>query len=104
MKKEICLAAVSLLLVACVGTKELTIGALVFRAEKTMEINVSRYDTKAIHKAKHTNELIADGKTHLRIDYKNSGVGSNACGPELDKKYQLCEKEVEFSFTIAPKK
>ena len=85
-------------------TKELTIGDLVFRAEKTMEINVSQYSTAAIQKAKHTDELVSDGKTHLRIDYKNSGVGSGACGPELSKKYQLCEKEVEFAFTISPKK
>lgn len=85
-------------------TKELVIGDLVFRAEKTMEINVSRYSTKDIQKAKHTDELVADGKTHLRIDYKNSGVGSAACGPALAKQYQLCEKEVEFAFSISPKK
>lgn len=86
------------------GTKELTIGSLVFRADKEMEINVSRFSTKAIEKAKHTNELASDGMTHLRIDYKNSGVGSAACGPELNKKYRLDEKEIEFSFAVAPKK
>jgi beta-galactosidase len=85
-------------------TKELIIGDLIFRAEKTMEINVSRFSTSAIQKAKPTDELVADGKTHLRIDYKNSGVGSAACGPELAKRYQLCEKEVSFTFTISPKK
>ncbi len=85
-------------------TKELSIGDLVIRAEKTMEINVSKYSTKAIQKAKHTDELVADGFTHVRVDYKNSGVGSAACGPELAKKYRLDEKDVEFAFSMAPKK
>lgn len=36
----------------------------------------------------------------INIDYKMSGVGSNSCGPELDKKYQLNEKEFEFEFYL----
>ena len=86
------------------ATKEIEIGELVFRAKKTMEINVSKFSTKAIQKAKHTDELVADGFTHLRIDYKNSGVGSAACGPELAAEFRLAEKEIDFAFTISPAK
>ena len=67
-----------------------------------MEINVSRYSTAALLKAEHTDELIADGKTHLRIDYKVSGIGSNSCGPELEQEYRLAEKEIRFTFSIQP--
>jgi len=84
------------------GVKMLRIGKLEFVPADTMEINVSNYSTAALYKAEHTDELVADGKIHLRIDYKVSGVGSNSCGPELEKEYRLSEKEVQFAFTIKP--
>ena len=83
------------------AVKWLRIGDLEFRAED-MEINVSRFSTAALLKAEHTDELVADGKTHLRIDYKVSGIGSNSCGPELEKKYRLAEKEIDFCFSVRP--
>jgi beta-galactosidase len=84
------------------GVKMLQIGKLEFVAADTMEINVSKYSTAALYKAEHTDELVADGKTHLRIDYKVSGVGSNSCGPDLEEEYRLSEKEISFAFTIKP--
>lgn len=82
-------------------TKMLQIGNLAFNAEE-MEINVSRYSIDALLKAEHTDELVMDHKTHLRIDYKVSGLGSHSCGPDLEKKYRLDEKEIDFSFSIRP--
>ena len=82
-------------------TKMLKIGKLLFTAEKAFEFNASNYSTSAIYKAEHTDELKADGKTHLRIDYKVSGVGSNSCGPILDEKYRLSEKKINFQFSIS---
>ena len=84
------------------AVKMLQIGHLEFLAEDTMEINVSRYSTAALLAAEHTDELISDGKTHLRIDYKVSGIGSNSCGPSLEKEYRLAEKEIDFRFTLRP--
>ena len=84
------------------AVKMLRIGKLEFLAEDEMEINVSRFSTAALLKAEHTDELAADGKTHLRIDYKVSGIGSNSCGPELEPKYRLAEKEVAFAISIRP--
>ena len=55
-----------------------------------------------LYQAKHTDELKKDGKTHLRIDYKVSGLGSNSCGPELPEKYRLAEKEIVFTFSVKP--
>ena len=67
-----------------------------------MEVCVSRYSTAALTKAEHTDELHADGKTHLRIDYKVSGIGSHSCGPELEPRYRLSEKEIKFQYSIIP--
>ena len=64
-----------------IKTKMLKIGRLTFGTDGEFEFNASKYSTKAIRKATHTDELVADGKVHLRIDYKVSGVGSSACGP-----------------------
>ena len=83
------------------GTKMLQIGDLQFTGE-AFECNVSKYSTAALTQAEHTDELLADGLTHVRVDYKNSGIGSNSCGPLLDPKYRLDEQEINFTISFRP--
>lgn len=73
---------------------------LSFEAAEDMEINVSRYSTQMLMQAMHWDELAKDGHINIRIDYKNSGIGSNSCGPELLEKYRLSEKKIHFEFLI----
>ena len=83
------------------NTKYLKVkNGLMFEAAETMDINVSHYTAKMLMDANHQNELIKDDSTNIRIDYKNSGVGSNSCGPKLLEKYRLSEKEIHFEFCI----
>ena len=84
------------------GVKQLTIGDLEFTGDG-FECCVSKYSTQALYRAEHTDELKADGKVHLRVDYRCAGVGSGACGPELKREYRLAEKEIDFSIQFAPK-
>lgn len=84
------------------GTKWLKIGALEFSGD--FEFNASKYSGAELTRAEHTDELTPDGLTHLRIDYKNSGLGSNSCGPELIEKYRLSEKEIDFNVSFEPAK
>ena len=84
--------------------KRLRIGNFEIISEEGMEINVSNYSTHMLYQAEHTNELQSDGKIHLRIDYKVSGIGSNSCGPALRERYRLSEKEIAFSFIMRPKR
>jgi len=84
------------------GVRLLQIGGLEFTADTPFECNVSNYSAHTLYAAKHTDELVDDGKVHLRIDYKVSGLGSHSCGPELDPKYRLDEKTVHFAFTARP--
>lgn len=65
-------------------------------------ITKHRDSTEVLTRAQHTDELIKDGKTHVRVDYKVSGVGSNACGPFLAEKYQLNDKQICFEVEISP--
>jgi len=82
--------------------KELHIdGGLNFYALDTFEINVSKYSVENLTKAMHIDELEENNAVNIRIDYKNSGIGSNSCGPELMEKYRLNEKEIKFSFVVS---
>ena len=82
------------------GCKWLEVGGLRFDADGGFEINVSQYSAKALTQAGHWDELKKDGLTHVRVDYKDSGVGSAACGPKLMEQYRLSEKDIDFGFTI----
>ena len=74
---------------------------LQFTADDKFEINVSDYSTEALTKATHWDELQANGWANIRIDYKNSGLGSGSCGPQLMEKYRFAEKDIQFGFTIS---
>ncbi len=73
---------------------------LKFRSNTKFEFNVSHYNAYILDKAQHIDELYHDDCTNIRIDYKVSGIGSNSCGPALDKQYRLDEKDIEFEFYI----
>lgn len=75
---------------------------LTFVTDGKFECNVSRYDAMALDKAEHTDELVADGRTHIRVDYRDCGIGSASCGPALRPEYQV--NETEFHFEVYMKK
>ncbi len=83
------------------ASKMLSIGNMKFQSEDTFDFNVSNYSSDMLTKANHTDELQKTDKTYVRIDYKNSGIGSNSCGPNLPEEFQLNEKEINFKFTIS---
>lgn len=53
---------------------------------------------------KHRNEMVMNGKRYLYLDYKMSGVGTSACGPELNDKYKITEDKIEFTFSFFQRK
>ena len=72
-----------------------------FESDEGFEFNVSHYSSKGIMDAMHIDELVKENDTIVRIDYKNSGIGSFSCGPEILEKYKLAEKKIEnFTFYI----
>ena len=75
---------------------------LTFESKKTFEFNVSHYSVKTLTEAMHIDELIKEDATVIRIDYKNSGIGSESGGrPPLLDKYKFSEKKIEdFVFKI----
>lgn len=74
---------------------------LEFLSKTSFEFNVSHYGAMGLMKAMHIDELKKEKSTIIRIDYKDSGIGSGSCGPQLEEKYQLNEKKIEnFEFFI----
>lgn len=63
-------------------------------------MNASPYTAEELTNAAHNYELPESGKSILCIDYRQNGIGSNSCGPELDEKYRFDEDEWEFGFTM----
>lgn len=74
--------------------------SLSFFSNKAFEFGVSAYDSKSLTLATHTDELIPNGKTNIRIDYKVSGIGSHSCGYPLSEEFRLNEKSFEFAYYI----
>lgn len=75
-------------------------GEFVVSSDNRFDMNVSLYSSAQLMAAKHTDELKNSDGVHLRIDYKDSGIGSASCGYPLDPKWRLCEKEINFAFDI----
>lgn len=85
------------------GVRELTIKkAFTVRSSQAFEAAVSRYSAKQLYKAAHTDELGESSHTYLRVDYKDSGLGSQSCGPALPEAYRLNEKAIHFAFSLEP--
>ena len=66
-----------------------------------LDCNVSSYSSKQLTAANHTDELIKTGKTFVRVDYMDSGIGSGSCGPALMPEFRFDDKEIKFNFTMS---
>jgi beta-galactosidase len=61
---------------------------------KPLSFNASNYTIEELYRKKHNFELEEADYVSLCIDYKNSGIGSNSCGPELRPEYRLMDKKI----------
>ena len=65
-------------------------------------LSASHYSPEKLTATAYNWELVPDDDITLIIDYRNSAVGSNSCGPRLRKHLQIDEREISFSFRIKP--
>ena len=84
-----------------IGTRLLEMkDGLRFYADTPFECNVSRYSAMQLVNAMHVNELELEDVI-IRIDYKDSGIGSHSCGPEMLEQYKFNEKHIDkFAFRV----
>ena len=57
---------------------------------------------EALAAAMHPHELKNCAETVVHLDWMQSGVGSNSCGPELLPQYRLSHKDIQFRLRISP--
>lgn len=69
---------------------------------ETFCFNASHFTQEELEAKKHNYELEESGYTVLCLDYTQSGIGSNSCGPELAKKYRFDSQRFEFNMTFKP--
>ena len=77
-------------------------GLLATAGGEDFSFNASHYSPAVLTNTAHEYELVPSKETTFNIDYKQSGVGSNSCGPALLPQYQLNEKEFTFTFRLKP--
>lgn len=77
-------------------------GLLFWAPGQTFSINASHYSTAQLTHCMHAYDLVAAKETYVNLDYKQSGIGSNSCGPGLDERWQLNEKEFSCTFALKP--
>ena len=72
--------------------------------EKTFAFNASVYTQEELTEKAHNYELEESPYTVLCVDYRQSGIGSNSCGPILAEKYQLNEEQFELKVRFVPER
>lgn len=77
-----------------------TTHSITVTSAEPFSMNASPYTAEELTNAAHNYELPESNKSVLCIDYRQNGIGSNSCGPELDEKYRFDEDEWEFGFTM----
>jgi beta-galactosidase/beta-glucuronidase len=69
--------------------------------DPTINFSLHYYDLPNLSKARHGSELQWGKAPYLYIDYAQSGLGSNACGPDVLPQYQLSPQKYAFHFGLA---
>ena len=69
-------------------------------SENDFAFNASHFSVNQLTNTNHNFELNKEDLTYLIIDYKQSGIGSNSCGPDLPDEYRFNESEFSYNFYL----
>lgn len=83
-------------------TVENKLAALTIASMETFSFNASVFTQEELSEKAYNYQLEESPYTVLCADYRQSGIGSNSCGPQLAEKYQLKENEFCFRIWIIP--
>lgn len=72
------------------------VGDLLAKGKDPFSFNASRYTIRELTEKAHNYELEKADHVIVCVDYKQSGVGSNSCGPKLLPQYRLDEEEIHW--------
>ncbi len=77
-------------------------GLLAVTTGEDFSFNCSHFTPKQLTDTPHDYELVPMKETCVNLDMIQSGIGSNSCGPGLHPRWQLSEKELDFSVRLMP--
>jgi len=77
-------------------------GLLAVTTGEDFSFNCSHFTPRQLTDTPHDYELIPMKETCINLDMLQSGIGSNSCGPDLHRRWQLSEKEFAFSVRLMP--
>ncbi|MBO4344703.1 MAG: hypothetical protein J5833_03035, partial [Victivallales bacterium] len=74
-----------------------TLGFLA-KGERTFDFSVHPCTLENLTEAKHPQDVVEDDFMNVYLDYAQSGLGTNSCGPRPLEKYLLRHGDWKFSF------
>lgn len=78
--------------------------SLTVASEQTFSFHASPYTQEELTEKAHNYELTPAGMTEFCVDYRQNGIGSESCGPDLRGKYEFEENEFKFGFRLVPER
>ncbi len=69
---------------------------------ESFEFSAIPYSPEELSSTAHNFELPISNKTVFIVNYKQSGLGSHSCGPELNPKYRFAEDNFTFTVNLIP--
>ena len=82
------------------GSLALSAVAVVPTKADTFSFQISEYTQEELTRKAHNYELERSPHTVLCLDYAQSGIGSNSCGPELLEQYRLDAQHFVFAIGL----
>ena len=73
-----------------------------FTSGEPFSFNASHYSPEQLTEKRHHYELEREPETTVILDCRQSGIGSNSCGPQLAEEYRFDETEFTCSVTVRP--
>jgi len=70
---------------------------LTVTADPPVDFAVRRWSPELLTAARHTPELVPDGRTHVHLDAAHHGIGSASCGPPLPPGHRLAAHTVAYT-------
>ncbi|MBQ2677134.1 MAG: DUF4981 domain-containing protein [Clostridia bacterium] len=75
---------------------------LIFSSDNKFDFSALPYSAEEMQSVGHNFELPRSTQNVVCADFMQSGVGSNACGPDLPERYRLNHKSFSFKLDIKP--
>lgn len=77
-------------------------GLMAVRSGQSFSFNCSHFTPAQLTATGHDFELAPMEETCVNLDMRQSGIGSNSCGPALHERYRLAEKHFHFTVRLLP--